>query len=252
MMNNMLKSNLNIQIPKGVKISVIGDVHSHDEQFFKLLDKIQPSNNMWLVSVDDLIDKGFGIDSFNKITNKIIELKNQGICFLSKGNHTLKYINKFKRTPENLSNELKWLEAQPIALSFQFHTGNRLTIVHAGVTPRHTWEDLDSNVEVCYVRDVDEDGKMIKLKWIEENNQRKLVKEKEGGCSWHEVYDGRFGYIASGHNAQFDGKAKFYNYSCNLDSAVYETGILTAQIFSNEGKLEDLITVSGIPAHPRL
>jgi hypothetical protein len=246
------KQNLNITVPKNTKIAVVGDVHEHDEQFFKMLDKINPNKNMWFVSLADLRDKGFGEESFNKIVNKIIELKNNGFGFIVKGNHELKKFNYYKKNPESMSPELKWLKTQPLALSFQFRTGNRLTVVHAGVTPLHTWEDLDSNIEVCYVRDVDEEGKMIPLKWIEKSGKRILVKAKEGGCSWHEVYDGRFGYIASGHAAQIDGIAKFYNYSCNLDSAVFETGILTAQIFSDEGKLLDLITVNGTPAKPIL
>lgn len=241
-----------IFVPKHIKLAVIGDVHEHTEQYFKIIKKISPAQNMWLISVADIIDKGFGAESFNQITQHLAQLHKNGIGFAVKGNHELKHLNKFKKTPEKMSQELAWWKDKPLALSFQFHTGSKLTVVHAGVTPKHTLEDLKNNVEVCYVRDVDKNGKMIKLKWIEENGIKKLVKEKEGGCSWHEVYDGRFGYIASGHAACLDGKAKFYKYSSNLDSAVFETGILSAQIFSDEGKLEDLITVSGKAAKPKL
>jgi hypothetical protein len=146
---------------------------------------------------------------------------------------------------------LAWCRQLPLALFFEFSTGAKLTIVHGGVTPKHTWDDLGVNVETCYVRTVDEQGNMIRMIWVVRDGQKVLVSEKPNGKLWHEVYDGRFGYIASGHAAQKDGVAKFYGYSCNLDTACYDTGILTAQIFGESGR-EDLISVQGPAAKPDL
>lgn len=238
-----------IDVPKGVSIAVIGDVHEHPEQFQLMLDKIQPSEKMWLVSVGDIYHKGFGTKCAESITDELIGLSKKSICFAVKGNHELKEIKKTKHYP---TKQIKWWSERPLCLPFQFHTGTRLTVVHAGITPKTGWDDLFTDVEVAYVRDVDEKGKMIQLKWKEIDGVQTLVKAKEGGSSWHEIYCGRFGYIAAGHAAQKDGLAKYYKYSCNLDSAVYETGILTAQVFNSDGSLGEKITVSGTAAKPEL
>lgn len=240
---------LNIAVPKDTSIAIIGDVHEHSEQFKKMLNKISPSWKMWLVSVGDIYDKGFGINVAEEITGELQELQNRRIGFAVRGNHELKQIRKNRR---NLGAKLEWWKNQPLSLSFNFHNGARVTVLHAGITPRHTWKSLEQDVEVCYVRDVDEVGNMIPLVWKEVDGERILMKAKAGGESWHKKYDGRFGYVVSGHAAQKDGEAKFYNYSCNIDSAVYETGILTAQVFNDDGNRSELIKVNGTPKKPEL
>lgn len=239
---------MNIKVPKGVQLAFITDAHEHSEQFFKLLEIINPSEKMWLICAGDNFDKGFGINHAETMTDKLIELYEKGICFAVPGNHEKKLIKKNKK---NLSKQLQWWAKRPLSLIFDFHNGSRVTCVHAGVTPKMTFEDLESNSEVCYVRDVDEVG-MIPLVWKEENGKKVLVKKREGGISWHELYTGKFGYIVSGHAAIKEGMPKFYNFSCNIDSACYETGILSCQIFTEDGKLGQLIQVSGKAAKPEL
>jgi predicted phosphodiesterase len=243
------KDCLNIEVPYGTKIAVFGDVHEHSEQFQKMLAEIQPSRKMWVVSVGDIYDKGFGIKTAEAITEELMSLRNRGIGWAVSGNHEIKHIKKAKK---NSTDALAWWRQQPLALSFQFESSARVTVVHAGVTPRHTWEDLKRDIEIVYVRDIDDDGKMIPLIWKDIDGVSTLVKSKTGGNAWHQKYDGRFGYIVSGHAAQKDGEAKFYKFSCNLDSAVYETGILTAQIFEEDGSLGKIIRVKGVAKKPEL
>lgn len=238
----------NIKIPKGVQLAFITDAHEHPEQFFKLLDKVNPSEKMWVIFAGDAHGKGFGERAFEKITDKLIELNEQGISFSVLGNHEKKEIKKNKK---NLSKQLKWWSERPLSITFDFYNGSRITVLHAGVTPKMTFQDLESNSEVYYVRDVDEQG-MIPLVWKGEGKNKVLVKSREGGTEWHNLYCGRFGYIVSGHAAQKDGIPKFYNFSCNLDSCCYETGILSCQIFTEDGKLGELIQVSGKAAKPEL
>src|SRR5260221_5922282 len=171
----------NIKIPKGVSLAFFTDCHEHSGQFFELLEKINPSEKMWLVCAGDCIGKGFGEKEFEKITDKLIELSEQGICFAVKGNHEAKEIKKNKK---NLSKQLNWWKERPLSLIFDFYNGSRVTCIHAGVTPKMTWDDLHNNSEVYYVRDVDSEG-MIPLKWVEENGKKVLVKSREGGTSWH-------------------------------------------------------------------
>lgn len=236
-----MKEYLNIKVPNGTKIAVVGDLHEQKDQFIKLIEKIQPSKNMILVSLGDLFDKGGGQKYAEFICDKIKSLNESGYAYVIRGNHELKHIKKAKRD-KRITPQLSWLDSQPLALSFVFYNGTRLTAVHGGVKPNHTWDDLEQDIEVAYIRDLDPDGNMIKLKWSEEEGKRVLAPISTNGKSWHEFYDGRFGYIASGHNGQSDGIAKFYNYSCNLDSSCYLTGILSCQIFSENG-LEELIII---------
>ncbi len=239
-----------IKIPEGVKIAVIGDIHEHEYQFDQMLTKLNPSDTMLIVSVGDVFDKGFGQDQAESICNKLKILSDKKQAFMIQGNHELKVIKKALKQ-NKLSPILEWCRKLPLSLFFEFSNGTKLTIVHGGVLPHHTIDDLTHNVEICYVRSIDERGKMIRMIWEKRGDKNILKPEKSDGMLWHEGYDGRFGYIASGHNAQKDGIAKFYNYSCNLDSAIFSSGRLTAQIFSQNGR-EELIYVDGPAAKPQL
>lgn len=239
-----------IKVPNGCNIAVIGDIHEHQEQFDKILKKINPGPETILVSVGDIYDKGFGPKVAESIIDTLRPFFDAGHAYVLRGNHELKVIRKARQS-NTMTSYLDWMDGQPLALTFQFNNGMYLTVVHGGVLPIHTWSDIFTDIEVCYIRNVDECGKMIKKIWKKIDGKDVLVPEKTNGLPWHRLYDGRFGYIASGHDAQQDGVPKFYNYSCNLDTAVYFTGILTAQIFSQNGR-EELITVNGIARKPSL
>lgn len=231
---------LNLKLEPGIKICVFGDCHEHLEQFNNLVDKIKPSEKMILVSVGDYFDKGAGTKAAEEIIRKIKDLHNNGAAYTILGNHDTKRIRQSKK----LSPELEWLSKQPYALSFVFSNNTRATIVHGGVKPSHTWEDLrNNNSDLLYIRTIDEKGEYIKLEWFVENGI-KATRAMKPGKVWHEYYLGQFGYILSGHDAIKDGIPRFYSYSCNLDTGVYSTGILTAQVFSEKGR-EELIQIKG-------
>lgn len=234
---------LDIAVPPGTKIAVVGDIHEHESQFDRLIDIINPSEKMFFVSVGDVYDKGYGTSIAESITDKIRVMNEMGFGFAVKGNHELKNIRK-RKLDSSLSEQLSWFDKQPLVLSFIFSNLTRLTVVHGGIKPGHKWDDFNIDVETSYIRNIDENGNMIKLLWKEEDGRRQLVPEQAGGISWHEKYDGRFGYVAAGHEPLKDGKPRFYNYSCNLDTACYTTGVLTCQIFSEHG-LEALHSVAG-------
>ncbi len=242
---------MKVKVPKGAKIVVVGDIHEHEEQFDKLIEKVKPSPEMFFVSVGDIYDKGFGKKVAESITNKIKSMVDEGVGYVIRGNHELKNIRIAKRT-YTMTDELKWFEAQPLSISFEFPSRALVTVVHGGVTPTHTWRDLEDDIETCYVRDLDENGKYIKLNYKIKDGKKVMEPSKSNGKPWHKSYDGRFGYIVSGHQSQKDGVPKFYNYSCNLDTAVYHTGILTAQVFNNQGNREELITITGKAKHDNL
>lgn len=232
MQKNNMKSHLDIKVPKETLITVVGDIHCNLFHFEKLLEKINPSNKMWIVSCGDVYDKGPEENS-KLIFNKIKDLQKEGICWFVKGNHELRRIRKSLKSSEKVSDELFWVSQQPLCVSFLFHNQTRLTVLHGGVKPTHTWKDLEANSEIAYIRKIDSEGEPVAVKWVD----RKPIFLKEGKY-WGEIYDGRFGYIASGHNSQIDGVPKFYKYCCNLDTRCYDTGILTAQVFGPNGRME--------------
>lgn len=228
-------------------ILVIGDVHEQEKQFDLMVEQFNPGPKRYLASVGDIFDKGAGIEIAFSITQKLIKMEKDGYCFVVPGNHEAKHIKRqmYKNTSYSeeykFCPELEWFSNQPFY--WRFEIGNfQLLTLHGGISPNmKNWKDLGE--DVMYVRDFDpQTGKRIKWDWKIINGEMKFLPTKENGVSWHEVYDGRFGYVASGHNAQHDGKAKFYSNSCNLDSACYATGILTGAVFGSGG-LQDKIEI---------
>lgn len=232
---------LNIPLKENQKIAVIGDIHEQNLLFELLLTLIEIDNsNLGLidrvVSLGDLYDKGFG----EKNAESILQCCLDNEFDVIKGNHEIKKIKYYRRNQSVLAITLARL---PNVLSFVWPNQFRLTCLHAGVTPRHAWDDLKYNSEICYVRTVNKNGEMIPLIWVEKNGKRTLEPKEPDGNLWHEIYDGRFGYIVSGHDQQDDGIPKFYKNSCNIDTAAYKTGILTASIFGQNG-FEKIIQTS--------
>jgi len=237
-----------LKIPRGGKVIVVGDIHEHEEQVDKLFSEITPSDKTLLVSVGDIYEKGFGQSAAESIVDRFREFCDKGLAYVIRGNHELRCIRQAKRK-KKMTKHLEWFSKQPLCVPVEFHNRTRLVIVHGGVKPLHTWDDLRTDIETCYIRNLDEDGNPIKRVRRIIDDAVLMEDEKPGGHPWHEVYDGRFGYIASGHASLKDGVPRFYNYSCNLDTAVYCTGKLTAQTFTAEGR-EELLTFEGQAKHP--
>jgi hypothetical protein len=234
----------NIPLKKGTEVVVIGDVHEHEVQFDELVKKIDPSPDRLLVSVGDIYGKGFGTKVAGSIVDKLKTLIDDGVAYVIRGNHELKHIAKYRKNGKPLPEHLMWFAKQPLSLIFKFYNGTYLTVVHGGILPCHTLSDIANNIDTCYIRRVDKCGKMIPLIKSVVDDREELVQKKPDGILWHKLYDGRFGYIASGHDSQKDGIPKFYNYSCNLDLATYHTGKLAGQFFSEVGR-EELFIVDG-------
>jgi len=234
-----------IKLKKNTVLGVVGDIHEHDAQFNEILERFKPSEDRILVSVGNIYDNGFGIKIAESVTNQLKGLHEQGISHTVLGNHDYRHIRRGTRSGNGLSPELTWLDDQPWSISFKFPNGKSVLVLHGGVTPKHKWSDLN-NSDIMYVCTVDKDGEYIPMKRKTINGKIVLVAEREGP-NWHEVYDGRFGYICAGHHVQKDGIPKYFPYSCNIDTACYHTGTLTLQKFDQKG-LGDKIFAYGIPS----
>lgn len=230
-----------IRIQKGQELVVVGDIHENEWHFNEMLERTEVGTKRILVSVGDVYNKGDGHYVAERIIRRIKELQDAGWAYMVRGNHEQRNIKNVKAAGDKFTPELKWCKKLPLILSFTFSNQNRITIVHAGVTPHHTWGNIANNTEVMYVRSLDENDRPIPLEWIEKDGVKKLRALRKG-VTWHEKYDGRFGYILSGHDSQADGVVKFYKHSCNLDTKCYETGILAGQIVA-DGVCKDLTLV---------
>ena len=242
---------LTINVPKGVELAVVGDVHEHPKQFTDIVADAAINQNRWLVSLGDVYDKGFGIKTAEEITDTLINLEKNNICYAVKGNHELKVLKKNKEFISS-NKYLSWWNSRPIAIVFKFYNGALVTCLHAGVSKNISFDNLNSSIDICYIRELDKDGNMIPLIWTKDDAGNKKLTRKMPGVNWHELYDGKLGYIVAGHNSQKDGIPKYYRYSCNLDSRVYETGKLSCQIFKTDGTLGQLIQTTGTAANPNL
>ena len=83
-----------INLKKDSKITVVGDIHEHSEQFFNLIDEIKPDQNNILVSVGDIFDRGFGSGASTEILKTLIKLNLNGSAYMVRGNHEQKRQNK--------------------------------------------------------------------------------------------------------------------------------------------------------------
>lgn len=225
---------LTIKIPSNTELIAVSDIHEHDTHFFNLLKDYPPSENLLYLFLGDLKDKGGGEASFLNIAYKVKELVEAKKAYFVKGNHELKAIKKSRKF-QNANPIYAWLDRQPIAISFLYPNQSRYTCVHAGITPHMNWATIDKDINVCYTRVLDAKGNHVHMIKNQETSEwEPAIKEV---TEWHEVYDGRFGYVISGHNCHKDNP-KFYNYSCNIDSGVFNTGVLSAVIFNQFGKKE--------------
>lgn len=232
-----------VKVPKGTSLFVFGDIHECESQFRKAIKEISPGPTRWVGSVGDVYHKGDGRDAAARIVDQFKTFQERGYGFFVKGNHELKEIKTYKQKNKVLTPQLYWADRQPLSIKFEFQvSGSSVLMLHGGVTPNDNWSSLDE-FDVCYVRWIDKDGKHIPFKRIKENGKTRYEMTREG-IVWHERYDGRFGYIVSGHNAQMDGVPKFYNFSANLDSACFETGVLTVQEFTDQGKRGKTIQIT--------
>lgn len=233
-----------IKVPKSTKLFFCSDIHEHEEQFFKLINEIKPDINNWFISLGDVYDKGYGIKAAERIIDKIKDFSDNGFGFFIKGNHELKHLNKAKKENITLSSQLEWVNKQPAALLFEFFNGSKVLAVHGGVTPHQSLDDVFNKIDVCYIRCLDKNGKSIPLK-RKKINEKIIYQPTKVGKVWHEIYDGRFGYIVSGHHNQDDGVPKFYNFSCNIDTGCFNTGKLTALEITEFGTKGKTIIISG-------
>lgn len=227
-----------INVPKGTTLTIIGDIHEQKTHFNKLIELAKPSDTNWIVSVGDIYDRGHGREAGDEIVRKLLGLN----AYVVRGNHEQK-----RRRREELSDEEKIASEFPLSYTFLFDNYTKLVVLHGGITPKHSLKDLTHNTEIVYVRNLDENNKSIPLKRTKtEDGDVIFVPKRPGGEPWHKKYYGRFGYIVAGHEPQYSGQPAFYDFSANIDTGCFKTGVLTGIVFDRAGR-QDVLQVKEEP-----
>ncbi len=147
---------ISIKIPKGQELIVVGDIHENEYHLEQLIERAEVGTKRILVSLGDVYDKGEGHHVAERIINRIRGLAENGWAYMVRGNHEQKAIKRIMDSKKKLSPELDWCQRLPLVLSFVFSNNNRVTVIHGGVTPHHSWNNVANNTEVMYIRTLDE------------------------------------------------------------------------------------------------
>lgn len=190
------------------ELLVIGPIYNQIDKL-PLLEK--HTKNRLVVFLGDLC---YPYNSFTDISERLKSLRSfiQGKrCFYILGDKDLIFMKKIFSSH---TDTYDWLNAQRKALRFSFSNNTNILLVHGGVLPSHkTWNEVQNDLESAFITNLQETGK-----------------------PWHDIYDGRFGYVISSHPSE----VKIYNHSMSLETEGFNTDKLAAQVYGPNGLGETL------------
>jgi len=204
----------------------------------------------------EMVDFGKQMDLLTKLTLKYPVDQGYYAAFLQNG---IKVEGEFQRylkilksgleraiREKSMDENMEWISKQPLIYSFIYPSQKRYTFVHGGITPRMTWEKISNDIDLVYCRAIGKFGKSVSTFFNKETGQWEF--REPDVIVWHELYNGRFGYVVSGHAPLKNGEPKFYKNSCNIDTACFITGKLTGLLLS-ENSMEH-VQIHGPAAQP--
>lgn len=224
---------------------VIGDVHGCLEELEQLLERVRYDTSAdRLTFVGDLVDRGPDSVGVVRLVRKLAR-EHAVVCV--RGNHEDKYLRyraRLARDKEGavsfpepkrilfeafVDGDLDWFESLPL----HAQVGSYL-VVHGGIDRRHqTPADLEKKryrSRLMVVRRVDPDTHQM----------------SEGGIPWAQLYDGRFGPVAYGHEP--DDEIRIDTYAVGLDTGCCFGGKLTAMILE-EGRERRFLSIDARRAY---
>ena len=225
---------------------IIGDVHGCLNELKNLLNEMEynPEDDR-LIFVGDLIDRGpYSIETVQYIR----DLSGRYDVIAIMGNHEEKYVRYRHWMKENKETgktipmhlpEIKkmiynglsetdhlWLSERPY-----YYFSKDFLVVHAGVCRRRHLKLQDLNNKkylnrLYSLRKIDSKGRMLSYNSPTVDNER----------YWSNDYDGRFGIVIYGHDAQTMVRISPHAYG--IDTGCCFGGTLTALIFNENKKIE--------------
>ncbi len=216
------------------RVIVYGDLHGCLDEFSLLRQELKITKDDIEVSVGDILNKGPYLANemiayMQKENIKVVVGNNEAKAmrqygkYLEGGEEYLKTLRPFE-TATVLSmqdDHYKYLQSLPYYLKIE-----NLTILHGGLTPvMKLSKDMDTVLkkEITLVRYLNK--KLEPIPWSDEANRYKF---------WSEVYDGREGFIVSGHHPFSEPKED--KYAVDIDTGCVYGGKLTAIVFKKSKK----------------
>ncbi len=211
------------------RVIVYGDIHGCLDEFKSLREKIEIRSEDMEICAGDILNKGpylanamisYLQDHHIKVVigNNEAKALKQYRQYKNKGEEYLQTLRPFEiATVLSLNDDdFSFLDSLPYFLKI-----DNLTVLHGGLTPRMKLDKLDDNLkkELTLIRFLNKD-----LKPISWNDQKSSYNK-----FWTEVYDGREGFIVSGHHPF--PSPKIDKYAINIDTGCVYGGKLTAIVF---------------------
>ncbi len=216
------------------RVIVYGDLHGCLDEFEILRQELKITKEDIEVSVGDILNKGpYLADKMIAymqehsikavIGNNEAKAMKQYEKYLQSGEEYLKTLRPFEvATVLSMQDkEYSYLKSLPYYLKFE-----NITILHGGLTPDMKLSknmDMVAKKEITLVRYLNK--KLEPIPWSDEDNRYKF---------WSELYDGREGFIVSGHHPF--PKPKVEKYALDIDTGCVYGGRLTAVVFKKNKK----------------
>jgi predicted phosphodiesterase len=212
------------------RLIIYGDIHGCLDEFKVLRKKIKPTKKDIEVVVGDILNKGpFSLETLRYIIKKDI--------LLVRGNNEDKILKLYKKNiTEGIKpweekivrgikkGEIKFLKNLPYFLKFK-----NVTVIHGGIpfgVRLSKKLSKEKRKQLTLLRYYDKDLNI--LPWYEKDKRDKF---------WSELYDGRDGFVVSGHHPF--SKPKIEKFAIDIDTGCVYGGKLTAIVFKKKKKIYD-------------
>ncbi len=222
------------------RVIVYGDIHGCLDELKALREKLDIREEDTEISVGDILNKG------PFLAHEMIRYMQEHHIDVIMGNNeakALKQYRKYRKSGEVYLQTLRPFEIATV-LSMQdedadylerrpyFVRLHNLTVIHGGLTPQMDLEHLDDagKEELTLVRYLNRD--LEPIPWSDQANRYKF---------WSEIYDGREGFIVSGHHPF--PEPKIDKHAIDIDTGCVYGGKLTAAVFEVVKKRVDLKTM---------
>lgn len=209
------------------------DIHGCFDEFTKLRNIINPTQEDTEVCVGDIVTKG------RHSVKTLRYIKNNNILSVL-GNHEdkiiryLKHNSSQKHNPiildedeQNIVNELAgedcaYLKSLPLFLRF-----GGIVIVHGGIQNNTNLDNLTNH----------DKQRLLRLRYLDQSgNFISLGKETKDSVFWADAYDGRHGFVIYGH--QWFKEPRINTFSIGIDTGCVYGNKLSAVIFEGNKTMD--------------
>jgi len=210
------------------RVIIYGDIHGCLDELKALREKLQIQKNDIEISVGDILNKG------PYLGHEMVRYVQEHHISVVMGNNEAKAIKQYRKYKKEGESFLKTLRPFEIATAMSLQEEDvvfleklpyflrieNLTVLHGGLLPGMRLAKLSEaeKKEITLIRYVNKE--LHPIPWSDEHNRYKF---------WTDIYDGREGFIVSGHHP-FE-EPKISKYAIDIDTGCVYGRKLTAVTF---------------------